>query len=147
MPDLGMSVSISRDSLSLTPLDINDHLSYYVTADSFGRQVQWSRQKAESPFIDGDVTTYRTRQKVNSQIGVEVLGGSQAEVQANVNTLIQAFSQSQYDLSIAIGGANWQYDCEAADYQEVWTGPRWVARQLQVIFTVPNQPVPLIGAY
>lgn len=145
MPDLGMSVSISRDSLSLPPLDINDHQLCYVTGDSFGRQVQWNRQKASSPFLDGDVTTYRNRQKVTSQIGLEVMGANPGLLQFNMNTLIHAFCQSQFDLSIAIGQASYQYDCEAADWQEIWTGPRWVANQLQIVFTVPNQPVPLLG--
>jgi len=146
VPDLGLSCTVSRTLLSLAPLDCNDGVTYRLTAESFSsRQMSWQREEASSPFLDGAVTVYRTRQKVTDQVGFEVLGDTPALVQQHVNELKRAFAQSRFTLGLQIDGAAYQFDCEAADYAEAWSGPRWVARQLQVLFSVPNSPVPIAG--
>lgn len=147
MPDLGLSVVVSRDLLGLAGLEINDHLAYYVGPQLLGGQVAWNRQQVTSPFIDGQVTTWRTRQNVTEQLGVEVLGDTPGELNANLAVLLAAFIQDSFHLAVAIGAQSFEYACEAADYQVGWTGPRWVACQLQVVFAMPRQPVPVAGAF
>ena len=147
MPDLGMSVAISRTLLGLAPLQINDHLSYYIAPQFLGAAVSWNRQQVTGPFHDGAVTTYRSRQMVSEQIGVEVLGESPAQLNQNVAALLAAFSQDSFTMTVAIGLQQHEYACEASDYQLTWSGPRLVAQQLQVLFTVPRQPVTIQGAY
>lgn len=147
MPELGLSVVVGRGLLGLADLEINDHVSYYVAPQFLGGQVAWTRQQVTSPFCDGAVTTYRTRGVVSEQLGVEVLGDSPAEVNTGLAVLLAAFVQDSFAIAVAIGDQTWQYACEAADYQVAWSGPRWLANQLQVLFTVPRQPVPAVGAF
>ena len=147
MPDLGLDVSVSRALLGLADLAINDHLAYYLSPQFLGGQVTWNRQQATSPFVDGAVTTYRTRGMVTEQLGVEVLGDTPGELDGNLAVLLAAFVQDSFHLAVAIGAQSWEYLCEAADYQVAWSGPRFIARQLQVLFGVPRQPVPVAGAF
>jgi hypothetical protein len=145
VPELSFAVTVSRDLLALADLDINDHLTYYVSPQFLGGQVQWSRQQATSPFVDGSVTVSRFRQTVTEQIAIEVLAGTGAGLKANVDTLIDAFMQDSFILTVVSDGATYAYTCEAADYQLAWTGPRMIGHQAQVVLSVPRSPVALAG--
>ena len=140
-----MSVLVSRTLLGLPALQINDHLNYKVAPQFLGGNVQWNRTKVTSPFLDGEVTTQRTRQNVSEQIAVEIFAGSAAELQANTAALLAAFSQDSFVLTVTIAGTVYAYQCEAADAQTAWTGPRMMAHQGQVVFGVPRQPLALTG--
>jgi len=140
MPDLDLAVQISRDALGLEILDLNDHISFYCAASFLGGAEQWNRTKVASVFLDGDVTVFRTRGSVREPVVIEVRGGDAAEVYANTCALVAAFSQDSYALVARFGGALFTFDCEAADYTVVFTGPRWTALALQVSFNVPRKP-------
>lgn len=140
-----MQVNVERTSLGLPLLNINDHLNYACAAQFFGAAVSWTRQQVGSPQVDGQVTVNRQRQMVQEQLAVEVRGDSMAHLRANVDKLVQAAIQDSYLIGIHIDGEHYQYQCEAADYQVSWVGSRFAARQLQVVLTVPRQPVPTIG--
>ena len=142
---LGMSVTVTRTQLGLSPLAINDHISYYVADTFMGGQVSWTRNQVTSPFVDGAVTVNRTRSMVTEQVVIEVLGGTQALIQANAATLISAFLQDSFLLTITVATTTYQYLCEASDFQVTWTGPRFFAKQAQVTFSMPRQPIPVIG--
>lgn len=143
--DLSLSVTVSRTLLGLSDLPINDHVTYYVAPQFLGGQVQWNRQQVTSPFTDGAVTVYRNRQLVTEQIAVEVMARTGAELKAAVDTLIDAFLQDSFTLTVTSDGATYQYACEAADYALLWAGPRMIARQAQVMLSVPRQPAALAG--
>lgn len=145
MTDLSLTVLVTRGALGLGDLDINDHVNYYVTPTFLGGQVSWDRVEVTSPFIDGSVTVNRRRSKVQENIGIEVLGDSQADLATNLAALIAAFTQDGFALNIGVGAQAYQYACEAADYQLTWSGPRSIARQALVAFTVPRQPNPIAG--
>jgi hypothetical protein len=145
VPDLALAVTVSRTLLGLAPLDINDHLNYYVTPQLLGGQVAWTRTQITSPWLDGAVTTNRVRQMVTEPLVIEVLGGTHGELKANVDTLVQAFIQDSFDLELTMGDAAYAYRCEAADYTLGWNGPRMMANQVQVTFSVPRQPTALLG--
>lgn len=147
MPELSMGVVLTRDLLGLGDLAINDHLNYYIGPQFLGSMVSWNRQQATSPFIDGAVTTYRTRSQVTEQVLVEVLGDSAAELHTNLAALVAAVCQDAYRLNVSVDGQSWAYACEAADYQVAWAGPRLVARQVQVSLGIPRSPVPISGGF
>lgn len=147
MPDIALSVQLSRDALGLAPLEIADRNPYYLSPQFLGAQVTWNRQKASSPFVDGEVTTQRSRQNVTENIGVEIVASSMLELQAYTEELIEAFLQSRYTMTVITDGATFGYRCETADYQVLWTTSRLVAKQGQVVFAVPRQPVALVGGY
>lgn len=144
-----MSVVVTRDSLGLADLQINDFINYYVGSEFLGAGVTWNRNQVSSPFLDGQVTTFRNRQNVSEPATVEVLADEPNLLQIAQNTLVQAFLQDFFNVLIVIGTgthkATYQIQCEAADYTVAWTGPRWLATQGQVKFTVPCQPVPIVG--
>lgn len=145
MPDITLAASVTRTQLGLGDLNINDHVSFYLATQLLGAQVQWNRQQVTSPFTDGAVTTQRFRQQVTEQVGVEVLAATAAEMQTNLAELLAAFCQDSYTLTLVVDGTTYAYRCEAADYQVAWTGPRFAARQGQVLFNVPRQPEPVSG--
>lgn len=146
MPDVALSVQISRDDLGLAALDLNDHVSYYISGQNFlGQAVSWDRKQVTSPFMDGSVTTTRTRQMVNDQLSVEVLGSTQVDLQNKLTTLIQAFAQDTFNLQVAFSTATYQWECESADYTVSFQAERWIAQQVLVSFQFPRNPVPILG--
>lgn len=147
MPDLRLSVQVSRELFGLAPLELNDHWHYYIAADKlFGGQVQWTRQVATGPYTDGGVTVNRTRQVVSEPLGVEVTGDDPLGLQTFILQAIYALMQDSFTVTINADGAVYAYQCEAADYQIAWSGPRLMAKQAQLLFTVPTQPSALVGA-
>lgn len=145
MADISLSVQIDRSSLALAALEINDLVTYRVAPQFLGGNINYNRVEASSVFMDSSVTIFRTLPKVQEQIQIEVLGSSQAALQTNIGTLIQAFSQNSFTMTITLGGQVWQYLCEAADRQMTWSGPRFIARQVQITFMMPRHPIPLQG--
>lgn len=148
MSDIDISVTVSRDALGLPPLEIASAIDYYCTPQFLGAAVQWDRQQVSSRWLDGDVTTARRRKSVTEQIGVEVRGPNLKAVQTSINTLIDAFCQDSFTLTVTADGAVRAYACEAADYQDLsWTTPRLAGAAGQVLLQVPRQPVALKGGY
>lgn len=145
MADLGLTATVTRTLLGLADLNINDHVNYYLSPQFLGGTTAWQRNQVTSPFIDGAVTTNRTLQMVTETLGIEVIGSSPTTLQTALAALIIAFNQDSFILNISIGSANYQYRCEASDFQVLWTGPRMIAKQAQVLFQTPRQPVPLAG--
>lgn len=145
MADIALVATVSRASLGLPALAINDHLSYALAPGFLGASVVWKRNQASSAYLDGDVTVNRTRSNVVEPVVVEVMGVNQVALQNAVNDLIGAFIQDSFELSVTIGGVQHTYYCESADYQMTWVGHRFIAKQLQVSFQVPRRPVPKIG--
>lgn len=147
MSDLGITASFTRPELGLPDLSINDHVSYFLTPTFLGSMVQWNRQQATSPFLDGAVTTFRSRQMVQENLAIEVLGDTNAEMWDNVRALIDCVVQSKYNLGLAIGSEVHQWMCEAADYQFNWNAPRIIANQVQLVIALPRQPVAIQGGF
>lgn len=159
VPDLALGVTVSRGLLGKGRLHINDRVRYKVGDQFLGAGVQWQRNQVTSPYVDGAVTVSRTRQIVNDQVNVEVYGRNYVPranpndrsfrsdiLQRNESELIEAFSQDFFTLAVVADGVLYAYNCEAADYQISWTGPRRMAKQSLITFTVPHHPVPLISA-
>lgn len=143
MTDVAMSVTITRSSLGLLDLDINDHLNYIVAGPEFlGGQMSWERNQVSSPFVDGDFTVNRRRQNVTENVVIEIMAGSGLELQVNTRVLTQAFSQDEFYMKVEINRATSIYLCEAADYRLITSGPRYVAHQIQSVFSVPRRPIP-----
>lgn len=145
MPDIALNATVSRTLLGLDPLDINDHDTYYLSPTFLGANVQWNRTQVTSPFMDGAVTTQRQRQMVTENITIEVLGGSAPGLKAAFDVLVSAFIQDSFTLTVGVGAATYRYACETSDYQLIWSGPRFVANQGQVVLQMPRQPVALAG--
>lgn len=147
MPDIGLQVTVSRTLLALPDLDINDHQAYYVAPGTLGAQLSYNRQQISAPWCDGQITVNRSMQNVSEPVVVEVLGEDNGEVFANMATLLAAFAQDHFTLTVVVDGlVTNTYRCEAADYQiGAWVSGRLAAEQAQVTFTVPRQPLAKAG--
>src|SRR6478735_9822764 len=127
MPDIDLSVQVNRSLLALDPLELADGKPYFVASQFMGTAVSWDRQMVSSRWVDGDWTVSRRRANVTEQIAIEVIGGDMATLRAAMTTLIEAFTQDHYTLTVIINGVVFAYDCEAADYTNaMWTTPRLV---------------------
>lgn len=138
-------VSVSRGELGLADLDLNDHVNYFVSATVFGGTVSWRRQTVQSPFVEGQFTVGAVRDQVEDKFAIEVKGAGQVELQDNLRTLIDAFSQSTFNLTLQLDAAPYTYSCEASDYAIDWTQTRWHNRQVLVTFSLRRSPVPVNG--
>lgn len=149
MTDLSISALVSRTQLSLANLDINDHVKYVLAGPlAFSGAVQWNRTQVEAPWVDGQITTERHRVNTTESLGVYVAGTSMADLDANLGTLIEAFSQDRFTFQLVVGGANHAWDCEAADVSQVlYDTAHAVAKYVTVTFAVPRKPIPLAGAF
>lgn len=136
---------VTRELLALSPLEVNDHITYALTATIMGGQTAWERNEASSPWVDGEFTVSRKKRNVTEQIVIDVYGADQVELQDNIKTLIEAFTQDNYGLLINVTGAQKAYKCFAADYQVSWTHTRVHALNVPVTFNVPRMPNPLLG--
>ena len=142
------AASVTRPILGLANLNLNDHVNYYVSNSIFGGTVSWRRQTVQSPWIEGQFTVGAVRDQVEDKFVVEVLGGTantQTSLQTNLQTLVAAFSQSYFNLTVQLDSAYYTYACEASDYTMDWTNTRWIAKQVQVSFNLRRSPVPING--
>lgn len=152
MADIDLAVVVFRNALGLPPLNCNDGIIYRAGEQLMGEAVSFNRNQVGSPYVDGQITTSRQRQAVNEQLSFEVFGRTttnanmtNVQLKANFDIIAAAFLQDSYELRITIDGALYRYQGEAADLQLTWTGPRFMAKQGQIAFTMPRQPSPLVG--
>lgn len=148
MTDLSVVAKVTRSLLGLGDLNINDHSTYRLAGPQvMGGTVSWDRRQVSSPWVEGDITVSRRRTNVMDQITVYVDGANMAGVNTNLQTLITAFTQDRYTLSITVGSQQFAWDCEAADYQVTYDTPHLKSLYVPVVFTVPRRPVALSGAF
>lgn len=147
MADIALSITVSRTLLGLPPLEIGYNEDYYVAAEFLGGQVTWQRTKITSPWVDGEVTTQRFRLNPTETIGVEIVAETQQQLDLGTEEVLAAFLQDNFVLTVTVDGGQYSYACEAADYTAAqWTTPRLTAKQGQILFSLPRQPVQLSGA-
>lgn len=142
---LTVAATVTRSSLGLSTLNINDHVNYQLGAQIMGGTVTWDRNTVSSPYVDGDVTVSRRRPNINETIQVNILASSQAVMLTNIKALAEAFCQDTYTLTITMSGQTYQYKCESADYSIEW-GIKMHSDQCMMVFSVPRKPIALAGA-
>lgn len=148
MPDLSVVAKVTRASLGLGDLNINDHVKYALAGpEIMSGQVSWQRTQASSPWVDGEVTVARRRGNVMEPLTVYVAGTSQSNLNSNIKALIDAFVQDRYTLSITVGSQQHDWDCESADYSVKMNTVYEYSRYVPVTFSIMRRPSPLTGAF
>ena len=107
------------------------------------------RLQVSSPYVDGTFTTQRSRDIRSLQIAIDTLagaGGTDASLITNLQALIAAFEQDYFELYWYVNDAQTRWAGEAADRQNDYTQERVRGRVVQIVFTVPVQPILLAGA-
>jgi hypothetical protein len=146
MADVNISAVINRDLLGLLPLELADGHPYLLATQFLGAAVTWDRQSVSSRWVDGDYTVSRRRANVSEQIGIEIATATMLELRTAMATLIDAFTQDHFTLTVTVEGVVFAYDCEAGDYTNaMWNTPRLAASRGQVVFTVPRRPIAAAG--
>lgn len=136
---------VTRNSMGLGDLNINDGIRYKVSNRLLGGAVTWDRNVATSPWVDGDVTVSRRRPNVSEEIEIHVYGDNHTALRANIVELVQAFSQHSFNLAVYLSGQIYQYQCEAADYQMSWEQSKIHGTMSTLTFTMPRRPTAVLG--
>jgi hypothetical protein len=139
------AATVTRSDLGLSALDINDHTNFQVISEIMGAMVSYDRRTVSSPYVNGDITVHRRRGNVAERFGVYVRGSNQTAIRANIQTLVDAFSQNKFNLSMTLDSVEWSYSCEASDYQIEWVNANFSALQVKVVFNLIRSPIPLVG--
>lgn len=142
---LTVVASITRTALGLTDLDLNDHTNYVISDGFDAGAVSWRREQAESPYVESKITIGRVRDIVEARIGIQVRGATHADIAANVKTLIDAFTQDVFYLSISLDGTVYRWEGEAADYTMEWNRERLHNKFPLMAFGFLRHPVPTTG--
>ena len=127
-------------------LDINETNGYYIQRDGFGPgEVSFRREDIKSPYMRGTYNVHAVKDQMTSTLRIRVDGGGTvSQTISRLETLVEAFEQWQYTLTINIGGVSWQYVCDAADYAVGNNGSLedlWLRSHMQMVtFQIPHRP-------
>lgn len=147
MSDISLSVTISRSELGLSDLELNDGTTYICTPEIEPGQITWRRERVQSPYVDGEFTVSRAKDDGEMRIIVDVLGATHSAIRTSIDTLIDAFTQSTFTLTIAIGGTTYAWTGEAADYAMTWDHVRMIGERVAVGFQFPRKSAAAAGPY
>lgn len=139
------AATVTRSDLGLADLNINDGTNFKVSNEILGGTVTYDRNVVSSPYVNGDITVHRRRANVQERFAVYVYGSSQAVLRANVKTLIDAFSQDTFNVTISLDSDPNTYQCEASDYTVEWSNAHIFSLQVRVMFNLNRKPIPLAG--
>lgn len=80
---------------------LNDHVHFYVGAESLGNSTQGRRRyTVQSSMYDGDWEVHSTASSVTEQVTINILGTDQIEVTDSISRLMDAFTQSVYNIRV-----------------------------------------------
>lgn len=150
MAELSIVASITRAELLLAPLPIEVPGQYQIIRETLGPgSISWRRQTARSAYVHGEVLVGLVKDITVSTLGVRVLGSSAATLWSRMNTLLRAFEQYSYDLSVTLDGQTFTWRCQAADYavgeSGVFQDFHLRSLQQEVRFSIPRHPTPVAG--
>lgn len=106
-------------------------------------EATYRRITAQSPYFAGRFLVRATKDQITSTLKLRVDETSQARLWEAIDTLVSAFTQPTYDLTININGQYFQYTCEAADYQLGESGPQDLmlrSNTQHLTFSIPHRP-------
>lgn len=139
-------MAFSSFTATANGMTIHDGQNYIMSPEGLDlATVVYRRTQVTSPFVEGRFTTNRVRDAVESTIQIDVLGSSQANLQANITALVNAFTADEFVLTVTIDGTSWSWNCEAADYAMIWDHPRMHARRIPMRFSFQRDPEPASG--
>lgn len=125
MADLDLSVSISREELSLSPLLLGCDTPYGISRSGIGPgEVSFRRQSATSIFVPGSTLVHRVEDQRTSTLKVNIKAASKAQLFGLINDLCDAYSQFTFRIDIDIAGYTESWQCDSADWA-VGDGGQW----------------------
>lgn len=145
MPDMPLSLSVTRSELSLGDLDIIPANGYRVARHGIGPgALTMMRVTAESPFVHGQTLVHAKKNSVDMSLNIKVEGSSTYDALEKLNTLTDAFTQFEYEVYGEVDGYPFNWLCDCADF-EIGDGGQWnellLMSSIQYVrFTFNRQP-------
>lgn len=141
---LAVTGSVSRPTGAL---QLNSGGYEIVTAGPGGRS--WRRTTVEGKYQHGRALVGAVLNHGSLPLVVRVHGDSWSQVSNRAQTLIAAFSQYSYTLTITINGVTSTWRCEPADIT-IAGGDQWqkfhaMANQQEYQLVIPRDPIPVNG--
>lgn len=148
--EISLSASVTR---STTPLNLSQDGVYEVVEYSSGG-VSWRRTAVEGKYQRGRRLLDVQAATVTDSLVMRVYGTSWALVNNRLQTLIAAFSQLDYQLTITESGVDRTIACEPADMTDADTARRKALMfghgglyMREVAFSIPRDPQLVNGAF
>ena len=118
MADLDIELTVTRDELALADLTVSRANGYSIVKEGIGPgRSTWRRITTTSPWVHGNQLVHAVREAPSMQVAVRVTGTSHSNLWTRINTLTDAFSQFDYDLTFTIEGVTFTWDrCQPADF-------------------------------
>ena len=145
-----MTVSTASSPLTLTSAP------YYVDGGDGAGPSGWdagqvikSRVWATSAYVPGGVEVLSVAGMVAATLKVfvyETTGAGWGQLETDLTTLIDAFDQSSYTVTLTIDAATFAWTCADADVQiDGFSRLAVIGLALGVTFDIPRSPVPVSG--
>lgn len=156
---MAITGSVTRQTVPGGPLAALSLVSADYDIEFFGPGgCSFDRQFAVSKWVHGRVLVSARKDVEIAPLTVVVFGTSSADLDTKTRTLLDAFEQWTYDLTITADGVAHTWRCEPADYAP--TGAQGGGRgtyehfgltagaqaQQAYVFQIPRHPVPIAGS-
>lgn len=155
---MAITASVSRATVPGGPLADLSLVSADYDLLSFGPgALSWRRQTVESRWVHGRFLVSAVKDADVAPLEVIVYGTSSADLDAKTRTLLDAFEQWTYDLTVTADGVAHTWRCEPAEYSpSAGSGQRGsyehfglvagASAQQVYAFSIPRRPVPVAGS-
>lgn len=118
---------------------------YVVRPEFEAGAITYDRLQAESRFVDGAVTVMRRKQQGSVQLAVDVIAPDFLTLQQRKQTLVDAFTQDEFEFYLQFDTALYGWRGEAADWSVSWGHVYIHNKRLTLTFAFPVNPQPLYG--
>lgn len=145
MNEVVVQAWVTRGELGLGDLHIHMPPTHYLTPVLELSTVTYDRIVADSRFVDGAVTVMRKKNQGQVQLTVDVVAATFLGLQQRKQTLIDAFTQDEFEFYIQFDTALYGWRGECADHNVKWQHEYIHNRRLAVTFDFPSNPTPIVG--
>ena len=153
------NITVSRTSLSLPTLSLNDESTYTLLFDGFDPGgVRYDRDMVGAKYTDGEYQVGKRKRNSEVELSLAVKGTTQTTLQSAIAALVDddtgAFTaQYTYTVTTTIAGVAWAWTCFAADFASDWRG-NWIDGVpvagtgpfiVPITLAIPRLPNPVSG--
>lgn len=152
MPNLSLSVRVTRALLSLGDLGLQDPTNGYEVISGGPGTVGWRLTTVQSQYVHGNTLVSAVKDVSIAPLKIRVKASSHGTLDSRLDTLLDAFSQFSYFLGWTIEGVTEKlWLCQPANYSVSSDGAELskfhlMAKQYEVSLEIPRHPQPITGS-
>lgn len=150
----GVTGYVKRTELSMSDLVLNNPPTYRIVDPNPGPgSLAWVRRVVTSPYVHGNTLVGAVKDEMEVALTVAVGGSTFTAIDAAVGTLIEAFSQFDYQLHLEFDGMPFTYNCQPANWTSSTRGDGSVdladlrAGWQVYSFRIPRHPAAVAGSH